>query len=69
MTISFWDAGLIAGWVVFWLFLLLMVIAIIGAVGKKRRQKNEVYERLRRAVNTQDEFEQIIRKMKDGDTK
>jgi hypothetical protein len=68
MTITFWDAGVIAGWMVAWFMLIALVIGIIGAIGRSRKQRNEIYKRLRSAVNTQDEFEQIVRTInsKDG---
>jgi len=68
VTISVWDAAAIAGWIVIWLMALMIVIGILGAITKKRRQRNEVYARLRKAVNTQDEFEKIVRQMRDGET-
>ena len=67
MGLSVWDTAMIAGWIVLWLMLLTMVVGFFGAIAKRRRQKNEVYEKLRKAVKTQDEFDQIVRMMKDGD--
>ena len=69
MTISVWDAAAIAGWIVVWIVAIMIIIGILGAITSKRRQRNEVYDRLRKAVNTQDEFERIVRQMKDGETK
>jgi hypothetical protein len=68
VTISVWDAAAIAGWIVVWLMAFMIVIGSLGAISKKRRQRNEVYDRLRKAVHTQDEFERIVRQMKDGET-
>lgn len=69
MTISFWDAGVIAGWMIIWFMAFALVFGILGAVVRRRRQRNEVYERLRRAVKTEDEFNRIIKTMTDGETK
>ena len=69
MTLSIWDTAAIAGWIVIWLTVLMIVVGAIGAATKRRRQKNEVYDKLRKAVKTQEEFDQIVRMMRDGDDK
>ena len=69
MTLSVWDTAMIAGWIVLWLLVAMLIVSVLGTFAKRRRQKNEVYERLRKAVKTQDEFDQIVRMMKDGDDK
>jgi hypothetical protein len=66
MTLTFWDAGVIAGWIVAWLFLAGILIGGLGSMIKRRNQRNEVYERLRKSVNTQEDFDKIVRDLRNG---
>jgi hypothetical protein len=68
MTLSFWDAGVIAGWIVAWLFLAGVLIGGFVSMIKRRNQRNEVYERLRKSVNTQEDFDKIVRDLRGGTT-
>jgi len=64
MTITFWDALVIAA-VQWGLLLILMFIgAIFTAIGKQRRQKkevtNEIYKKLEAAIQNEQDFQNII---------
>ena len=69
MTLSIWDTAMIAAWIVVWFTILGMIFGIIGAATKKRKQRNEVYEKLRKAVKTQKEFDDIVQMMQKKDDK
>lgn len=66
MTISFWDAGVIAGWIIAWLFGVTLLIGGLGGMIRRRNQRNEVYERLRKSVSTQEDFDKIVRDIREG---
>jgi hypothetical protein len=66
MTLTIWDAAVIAGWIVAWLFLAGILIGGLGSMIKRRNQRNEVYERLRKSVNTQEDFDKIVRDLRNG---
>ena len=66
MTLTIWDAAVIAGWIVAWLFLAGILIGALGSMIKRRNQRNEVYERLRKSVNTQEDFDKIVRDLRNG---
>jgi hypothetical protein len=66
MTLTIWDAAVIAGWIVAWLFLAGVLIGGLGSMIKRRNQRNEVYERLRKSVNTQEDFDKIVRDLRNG---
>lgn len=66
MTLTIWDAAVIAGWIVAWLFLAGILIRGLGSMIKRRNQRNEVYERLRKSVNTQEDFDKIVRDLRNG---
>lgn len=66
MTISFWDAGVIAGWIIAWLFGVALLIGGLGGMIRRRNQRNEVYERLRKSVSTQEDFDKIVRDIREG---
>lgn len=67
MTLSIWDTAAIAGWIVVWFTVMGLIVGIIGAATKKRKQRNEVYDKLRKAVKTQEEFDDIVRMMQQKD--
>jgi preprotein translocase subunit YajC len=66
---SIWDTAMVALWIVVWFTVLGMIFGIIGAATKKRKQRNEVYEKLRKAVKTQKEFDDIVQMMQKKDDK
>ena len=66
MTLTIWDAAVIAGWIVAWLFLAGILIGGLGSMIKRRNQRNEVYERLRKSDNTQEDFDKIVRDLRNG---
>jgi ABC-type arginine transport system permease subunit len=66
---SIWDTAMVALWIVVWFTVLGMILGIIGAATKKRKQRNEVYEKLRKAVKTQKEFDDIVQMMQKKDDK
>jgi|AntAceMinimDraft_11_1070367.scaffolds.fasta_scaffold07745_5 prolipoprotein diacylglyceryltransferase len=67
MELSIWDTAMIAAWIVVWLSVAMIFFGIIGAMAKSRKQKNQVYNKLRKAVKTEAEFDRIVKTMKDGD--
>lgn len=66
MTIGIWDAAAIAAWISAWLLLIGLALSFLGAILKRRRQRNEIYNKLRKSVATQEEFDKIARILKDG---
>jgi Na+-transporting methylmalonyl-CoA/oxaloacetate decarboxylase gamma subunit len=64
LTLSIWDTMAIAGFIVLWLFLLMIVLAIIGGITKKSRQKkekDELYEKVMKVIKTDEDFTRIVR--------
>lgn len=64
MTLSILDTMAIAGFIVLWLFLLMIVLAIIGGITKKSRQKkekDELYEKVMKVIKTDEDFTRIVR--------
>jgi hypothetical protein len=66
MTLTVWDAAVVAGWIVAWLFLAGILIGGLGSMIRRRQQRNEVYERLRKSVSTQEDFDKIVRDLREG---
>ena len=64
MSITFWDALLIAALQVGLLLILIVVLSVIAAFGKQRRQKkevtNEIYKKLEAAIQNEQDFQNII---------
>lgn len=64
MSISFWDALLIAALQVGLLLTLGLVMSIIAAFGKQRRRKkqvtNEIYKKLESAIKNEEDFRKIV---------
>ena len=66
MTLSIWDTMAIAGFIVLWIFLLMIVIAIIGGISKRSRekkQKEELYEKVMKVIKTDEDFTRIVRNL------
>jgi Na+-transporting methylmalonyl-CoA/oxaloacetate decarboxylase gamma subunit len=64
MTLSIWDAMVIAGFTVLWLFVLILILAIISGAAKKSRekkQKEELYEKVMQVIKTDEDFGRIVR--------
>jgi Na+-transporting methylmalonyl-CoA/oxaloacetate decarboxylase gamma subunit len=64
MTLSVWDAMVIAGFTVLWLFILILILAIISGAAKKSRekkQKEELYEKVMQVIKTDEDFGRIVR--------
>lgn len=64
MSITFWDALVIAALQVGLLLLIGLVISVLAALGKQRRQKkevtNEIYKKLEAAIQNEQDFQNII---------
>ena len=64
MTLSIWDTMAIAGFIVLWLSLLVFVLAILGGIAKRSRekkQKEELYEKVMKVIKTDEDFTRIVR--------
>ena len=66
MEITLWDAAMIAGWVVVWMMGLLIIVSAVAAYAKNRQKKKELYDKLRKSVETDEDFERIVRTIKNG---
>lgn len=68
-----WDAAMIAAWIVVWFVVAGLILRVVGSVIKKRKQRSmalsataqALTEKLRKSVYTQEEFDEIVRMMKD----
>lgn len=64
MSITFWDALLIAALQVGLLLILIIVLSFFAAVSKQRRQKkevtNEIYKKLEATIQNEQDFQNII---------
>lgn len=69
MTLSIWDTAAIAAWIVLWLSLLGLFISFLGVLEKRRKQRNEIFEKLRKSSKTQEEFDEMVRMLQQGDSK
>jgi hypothetical protein len=77
MTLSIWDMAIISAWIVVWFAALGTIFGIIGAAIRKRRKRvvvlsaaaSALADKLRQSVYTQEEFDEIVRMMKEKDEK
>lgn len=76
MEFSIWDMAIIAAWIVVWFAALGALLRVIGAIIKKRRQRTVMLsaaamllsDKLKESTYSQEQFDEIIRKVieKDG---
>jgi hypothetical protein len=73
MTLSIWDMAVISAWIVVWFVVLGTVFGIVGSAIRKRRKRvvalsaaaSALADKLRQSVYTQEEFDEIVRMMKE----
>jgi hypothetical protein len=77
MTLSIWDMAVISAWIVVWFVVLGTIFGIVGSAIRKRRKRvvalsaaaSALADKLRQSVYTQEEFDEIVRMMKEKDDK
>lgn len=67
MSITFWDAFVIAALQVALLLIVIIFFSILAAMSKQRRQKklleNEIYKKLQAAIQNETDFQRIVDQM------